>query len=518
MTRIWCSFLLMLIFARLKADLTIICSAVPKSLEIQEFGGKIQSKSLEEIFSQSIEKKSGAFGMVVKLTQKIGSNFKKTAVKKINLTSKDPKYKPLSVDAVEREIEILKELSGSNHTPEFFGCYYDQQNEVVYIVMQAFEKNLEDQLFTMEIQYHKNKFRFVPVIKSLFKGLELLAEHGIIHNDIKPENLMTDDGMQVFIVDFGLAQRINRPKEIKNEQLQPNHLEFHKESKEMQVLSGAGTLGYVSPEKLKSKIQRPEVDIFAAIISLGKILSNDESKLFENKLKGLIAEKQIEITKDIFKSAIKKLCSHFGFLPPSTSGGKVPNGKETQETLKRLIEILNTMSGDENMILGYEDFYHHLWTVVKEVEKDPIFPIDFQLKDRKPIKEYKEVKEEETNEKGFIIRASKINTKDTPTSTSVRISHYREKSKPNLTKIAPNNLPKELADNLRYSSNLRRTITKTPGKISRANIKAFEKLDPEPSIKMPVSNFPPIKKLTANEIKKIQARSVIKNPLGQLVV
>ena len=44
-----------------------------------------------------------------------------------------------------------------------------------------------------------------PYIKSIFKGLSYLADHGIVHRDIKVSNIFIHDG-EAKIADFGFAK------------------------------------------------------------------------------------------------------------------------------------------------------------------------------------------------------------------------------------------------------------------------------------------------------------------------
>ena len=91
----------------------------------------------------------------------------------------------------------------------------------------------------------------IPLMKQLFDATIYLHSQGIIHRDIKLENMMISgergsEKLTLKILDFGLAAM-------------ENDIEFLKKS---------GTPGYVAPEILVSDVYGVKVDVF----SLGVIL------------------------------------------------------------------------------------------------------------------------------------------------------------------------------------------------------------------------------------------------------
>ena len=59
------------------------------------------------------------------------------------------------------------------------------------------------------------------------KGLEAIHKHGILHNDIREENILINDNGDVYLIDFGMASREDTKKKRKlfeEEQLKYSNL------------------------------------------------------------------------------------------------------------------------------------------------------------------------------------------------------------------------------------------------------------------------------------------------------
>lgn len=87
------------------------------------------------------------------------------------------------------------------------------------------------------------------------KGLVYAHSQGVIHKDIKPQNIMVTTASQVKIMDFGIAETVRTSMS------------------RVAHTSSSGTLAYMSPEQLRGKDVGKEADIYSFGAVLYELLS-----------------------------------------------------------------------------------------------------------------------------------------------------------------------------------------------------------------------------------------------------
>jgi len=100
----------------------------------------------------------------------------------------------------------------------------------------------------------------LEVAVSIADALDAAHRHGILHRDVKPQNVMITKGRQVKVMDFGLAKPIETGAAVSTEERTLSRL--------TQPGAIAGTLSYMSPEQAKGEGLDARSDVF----SLGLVL------------------------------------------------------------------------------------------------------------------------------------------------------------------------------------------------------------------------------------------------------
>src|SRR5256884_1614128 len=101
----------------------------------------------------------------------------------------------------QREADILSHLSDP-HIVRIFD--YGDESEIHYIVM--------DYIDGQTLKYHTlthgqmDAFRALDYAKQIAAGLDTAYKHGVVHRDIKPQNIVINSQDVVKITDFGLAR------------------------------------------------------------------------------------------------------------------------------------------------------------------------------------------------------------------------------------------------------------------------------------------------------------------------
>lgn len=151
-----------------------------------------------------------------------------------------------------REGEVLGRLGHPNIAPVFeAGTHEDGGVQVPYLAMELVEGEPLTAFATARGLDERDR---IELLLQACEAVEHAHQRGVIHRDLKPDNILVDAGGRVKVLDFGVARLIDREK-----------ASFH---------SGDGTLigtpGYMSPEQLVGDPR--EVDTRSDVYALGTLL------------------------------------------------------------------------------------------------------------------------------------------------------------------------------------------------------------------------------------------------------
>jgi len=145
------------------------------------------------------------------------------------------------------EINLMRDLDHDN----IIKLYEVHETErSIYLVMELIQgKPLQEPLTRHTFRKDYSQIQTMEMIRDMLDSLAYMASKGIMHRDLKPDNILIDKTGKLKIVDFGLATYINVPEYI-----------FKK----------CGTPGYIAPEvfkydaKVESTFYDHRCDVFSA--------------------------------------------------------------------------------------------------------------------------------------------------------------------------------------------------------------------------------------------------------------
>jgi eukaryotic-like serine/threonine-protein kinase len=96
--------------------------------------------------------------------------------------------------------------------------------------------------------------RLLLIVRQVAEGLKAAHDQGVIHRDLKPQNIMIDATDHVYVTDFGLAKSLTQ-------------------SGMTQTGAVVGTPFYMAPEQVRGQPVGPQADIFALGVILYQMLA-----------------------------------------------------------------------------------------------------------------------------------------------------------------------------------------------------------------------------------------------------
>ena len=277
---------------------------------------------------------SGAFGTVYRVRHTIER--KDYAAKLIDKKKIIAKYCVSAKEKIAKEARNLAKLNGHMHVVKY--KQVDENDSYFLIVMELCQKSMEthfkSKAKTFSIQSVRQYFL------QLAEGLEYLHSNGIVHRDLKQDNICFGSNSKLKLVDLGLATQFKgqgMKTAYKSTLYKPRGCLFYRapECRDPQVsIDGKAdvwSLGLVIAEMLcgwfiqncpRYKLNEPSQnnDMRKFIISTAKkkdkVLGNIVSKMLQPKLKSRwTSEKLVQELKKIGLEKVKGRIVDTGFAP-----------------------------------------------------------------------------------------------------------------------------------------------------------------------------------------------------------
>lgn len=169
-----------------------------------------------------------------------------------------------AIESVVQEVKMLQRFD-SPHILRLVD--YVARYDICYLVYELADKSLAQSIAAQKVPIAIR--RAVKLSRHLLLGLAEIHRQGVIHGDIKPENLLLTEADVLKIADFGLATEIGAVP-----------------SKDS---LGVGTLEYLAPEQLAHGVVSQSCDLYAAAVTIFEIFTGHRPIESNNFVDGVSA-------------------------------------------------------------------------------------------------------------------------------------------------------------------------------------------------------------------------------------
>lgn len=277
----------------------------------------------------------GGFGAVYKCTAESGQEY---AIKFLENTD------PAAVDRFQKEIRLTMRLS---HPNVIKIISYNVDGDRKWYIMPLYQSSLAAVIPSLYGQYSRQ----YNIISEILDGVIYLHDQGVLHRDLKPQNILYNSDSDIVINDFGLGRQIDSDS-----------------TRLTRLGAGFGTYRYMAPEQGRNA---STADQRSDIFSLGRIIEDiitdfSTNPVPESDLEYIVNRctqpspgKRFASVKDL-KSAIDSVYQKLlGIIEHDVTEGLLTSlklGTATSEEIHKLaINLLTTHNGDQ-----LEAFFHNI--------------------------------------------------------------------------------------------------------------------------------------------------------------
>ncbi|MFC2028633.1 protein kinase [Chloroflexota bacterium] len=156
---------------------------------------------------------------------------------------------PVMFRRFKREARALQKLTHPNIVP-FYGL--GETRDFVFMLQQFINGPTLKEIIKRKNRQPLTERETLIFLKSICSALGYAHSAGVVHCDLKPANILIDQGGQIYLGDFGIARHIDST---------------------VTTMADAGTPAYMAPEQILGKSVSSATDVYALGVLLYEMLS-----------------------------------------------------------------------------------------------------------------------------------------------------------------------------------------------------------------------------------------------------
>lgn len=220
----------------------------------------------------------------------------KCVVKHLKPANPDPNFLMTARRLFRNEAAILEKLGKQcDRIPELL-AYFEQEQE--FYLVQNF---VDGQPLTAEMQLGDrwSEAQVIQLLEEVLNILEVVHAQGVIHRDIKPDNLIRRPDDKLVLIDFGAV------KQVRQDHLTTRGM--------ISMTVGLGTPGYMPNEQSNGK-PRPNSDLFAlGMVAIQALTGMLPSQLRDDDEGEIIWREQANVSEELGDFLTKMVRYHFKY-------------------------------------------------------------------------------------------------------------------------------------------------------------------------------------------------------------